>query len=75
MTSHKKSTPTPLGYVVDHKEAEVRYAVSPGNYNPKIHSKVRDLRPGETVRGFRLRRLERANIQAASPEVTAKDDK
>lgn len=44
--------PSSHGIVVDHKESEVRYAVSDINYNEKVHRKVRDLRPGETVRGF-----------------------
>ena len=51
---------TPRGYVVDHKTAPVRYAVSVKNYNPKKHRKVRELRPGETVLGFRPRRKESA---------------
>lgn len=41
------------GIVVDHKESGVRYAVSERNFNPKIHEKVRDLRPSETVIGFK----------------------
>lgn len=48
-----KSNVTPRGFVVDHKGNGMRYAVSVGNYNPKIHKKVRDLRPGETVLGYR----------------------
>jgi hypothetical protein len=44
--------PSSHGIVVDHKETEIRYAISDKNYNPKIHTKVRDLKAGETVRGF-----------------------
>lgn len=40
------------GIVVDHKESGVRYAVSEKNFNEKVHKKVRDLKPGETVQGF-----------------------
>ena len=46
------------GIVVDHKESGVRYAISQANFNPKVHTKVRDLKPGETVRGFAPRRRE-----------------
>lgn len=40
------------GYVVDHKRARVRFAVSVKNYRPKVHKFVRVLSPQETVRGF-----------------------
>lgn len=53
MTEIKPST---HGIVVEHKESGVRYAVSDRNYNPRVHRKVRDLRPGETVLGYRPRR-------------------
>ena len=49
--------PSSHGIVVDHKESGVRYAVSDRNYNEKIHRKVRDLRPGETVLGYQPKRL------------------
>lgn len=45
--------PSSHGIVVEHKESGVRYAVSDRNYNEKIHHKVRDLRPGETVLGYK----------------------
>lgn len=49
--------PSSHGIVVDHVESGVRYAISDKNYNVKLHRKVRDLKPGETVRGFQpLRR-------------------
>lgn len=41
--------PSDHGIVVEHKESEIRYAVSDRNFNPKVHRKVRDLRPGESV--------------------------
>lgn len=40
------------GIVVDHKKSGVRYAISEKNFNPKVHKKVRELEPGETVHGF-----------------------
>jgi hypothetical protein len=46
------------GIVVDHVESGVRYAISDKNYDPKINRKVRDLKPGETVLGFRPLRRE-----------------
>lgn len=43
------------GAVVEHNESKVRYAVSEDNYNPKIHTLIRPLRAGETVRGYKPR--------------------
>lgn len=43
------------GIVVDHKETGVRYAVSESNFNEKVHTKVRDLKPGESVLSYRPR--------------------
>lgn len=40
------------GVVVDRKDNGIRYAVSHENFDPRVHVKVRDLKPGETVRGF-----------------------
>lgn len=48
--------PSSHGIVVDHIESNVRYAISDKNYNQKVHRKVRDLKPGETVLGFRPKR-------------------
>lgn len=45
--------PEPRGFVVDHKESKVRYAVSASNFNPRIHDKVRPLKVSETVRGYK----------------------
>lgn len=50
MTSLK---PSSHGIVVDHKESNVRYAISDSTYDSRIHTKVRDLRPGETIFGFK----------------------
>lgn len=57
--STSRNTPkvVPAGVVVDHKESKARYAVSLHNFNPKVHTKVRDLRPGESVLSFRPKRL------------------
>jgi hypothetical protein len=49
--------PSDHGIVVEHKETQVRYAISDHNYNEKVHRKVRDLKPGESVRSFRPKRL------------------
>jgi len=54
------------GIVVDHKDSGVRYAVSEANYNSKIHKKVRDLKPGETVQGFRPLRREALGEEAST---------
>lgn len=48
--------PSSHGIVVDHIESGVRYAISDKNYDVTQHRKVRDLVPGETVRGFRPKR-------------------
>lgn len=40
------------GIVVDFIETDIRGAIHERNFNPKIHKRVRDLRPGETVIGF-----------------------
>lgn len=50
--------PSSHGIVVDHKETGVRYAISDVNYNPNIHAKVRDLKPGESVLAYRPRAKE-----------------
>ena len=66
-----KEVKTVHGFVVDHKESGVRYAVSPQNFNPKIHDKVRELESHETVRGFQPKRLPKATQTtppAPSPE-------
>lgn len=50
---------TPRGYVVEHKKTRVRYAVSPANFNPTVHDKVRELKPGETPSAYRPRTKEK----------------
>jgi hypothetical protein len=44
--------PSTHGIVVDNKESGLRYAVSDENYDSHKESKVRDLKPGETVIGY-----------------------
>ena len=56
-----------FGYVVDSKESEARYAVSVANFNPDKHEKVRPLQPGETVLGFRPKRLKTNTPKPAEP--------
>ncbi|QDF15977.1 hypothetical protein H3N89_gp12 [Microbacterium phage MonChoix] len=46
------------GIVVKHKESGVQYAISEGNFNSKVHEKVRDLKPGESVRTYAPRKPE-----------------
>ncbi|QZD98602.1 hypothetical protein SEA_JEMERALD_14 [Microbacterium phage Jemerald] len=79
--------PSSHGIVVEHKESGVRYAVSDRNYNEKIHRKVRDLRPGETVLGYTPKRPgalveaegsgagspDAAGTQAVSPQTSGED--
>lgn len=40
------------GYVVEHRVTGIWYAVSPQNYNVKIHRKIRDLAQSESPRSF-----------------------
>ena len=75
--SNRKKVKTTVGYVVDHKTSEVRYAVSPQNFNPKVHTKVRELEQHETVHGFRPKRVKLADQpQSAqtSPEAPSPED-
>lgn len=68
--------PSSHGIVVDHKESGVRYAVSDSNYDARIHTKVRDLKPGETVRGFRPLRKEAlggGEVSTSASPTTAGD--
>lgn len=43
------------GIVVEHKGNGVHYAISEINFNPKVHKKVRDLKPGESVLSYKPR--------------------
>ena len=78
-----KKVKTAVGYVVDHKTSGVRYAVSPQNFNPKVHTKVRELEQHETVRGFRPKRVKSAtrppsaqtSPEAPSPEGSQNNTK
>lgn len=47
--------PSDHGIVVEHKDNDIRFAVSDKNYNPKVHRKIRDLRPGESVTSYQPR--------------------
>ncbi|QDP44066.1 hypothetical protein SEA_MCGALLEON_14 [Microbacterium phage McGalleon] len=50
--------PSSHGIVVEHKENGIHFAVSDANYNSKVHRKVRDLKPGESVRTYVPRKPE-----------------
>lgn len=60
------------GIVVDHKESNIRYAISEGNFNEKVHDRVRDLKPGETVLGYQPRPKE-SLADLADPNPTLWD--
>jgi hypothetical protein len=62
--------PSDHGIVVEHKETEMHFAVSDRNYNPEVHRKVRDLRPGESVITYRPRPKESLG-ELASPNRSA----
>jgi len=53
------------GIVVDHKESHVRFAISERNFNEKLHTKVRDLKAGETVIGFTPKRKSAAVVESS----------
>ena len=59
--------PSSHGIVVEHKESGVRYAISDRNYDEKVHRKVRDLRAGETVLGYRPKR--RSELSEGAPST------
>lgn len=44
--------PSDHGIVVDHLPTGNRYAISDRHYDQRVHRKVRDLEPGETVIGY-----------------------
>lgn len=62
--------PSSHGIVVEHKESGVRFAISDKNYDEKVHRKVRDLRAGETVRGYAPRRKESLQDAVGSQDGT-----
>lgn len=55
------------GIVVDHKENHMRYAISEKNFNPKVHKKVRDLRPGESVYSYQPKRRPQGHTDTPAP--------
>lgn len=59
--------PSSHGIVVEHKESGTFFAISDHNYNEKLHRKVRDLRPGETVLGYQPKRRSEDALDARSP--------
>ena len=61
------------GIVVDHKETGLRYAVSERNFNPKVHTKVRELRPSESVHSFRPKKRETFEADEAKAEAERAD--
>lgn len=63
------------GVVVEHKRSGIRYAVSGGNFNPKVHTKVRDLKPGETVLGYVPRRKSEINSTPRAQTPKSADKK
>lgn len=74
MSKKKQTTPEPgsHGVVVDHKEAKARYAVAPEFFDPAQHDYVRELEPGESVRGFIPKSLpDEKEDQAAEDEPDA----
>lgn len=60
--------PSSHGIVVDHKESGTRFAISDQNYDAKVHRKVRDLKPGETVRGYQPKRRTDASEGSEAPQ-------
>jgi hypothetical protein len=64
--------PSDHGIVVEHKETDIRFAVSDRNYDSKVHRKVRDLRPGESVLTYAPRRKGSLG-DAGSPAPTPGD--
>lgn len=56
------------GIVVDHKESNVRFAISDKNYDEKVHRKVRDLLPGESVRSYQPKRLSESSEGVSTPQ-------
>lgn len=57
------------GIVVDHKDTQLRYAISEHNFNPKVHTKVRDLKPGESILSFRPKKREKFEQDEAAAEL------
>jgi hypothetical protein len=72
--------PSSHGIVVEHKETGTHYAVSDKNYNPKVHRKVRDLKVGESVLGYKPKRRESVSgaaedqVAPSTPGAAAKSE-
>ena len=63
------------GIIVEHKVSKVRYAVSEDNFNPKKHTRVRALKPGETVTGYQPRtKTQTKNTETAAPAKDVSTD-
>lgn len=62
--------PSSHGIVVDHKETGIRYAISDHNYSPKVHEKVRDLKPGESVRTYQPRTKDALSSPKGAQDAT-----
>lgn len=54
------------GYVVEHKESGIRYATSAHNFDKAKERKIRDLKPHETVRGYKPRYVNNREEEAAA---------
>jgi len=66
------------GIVVRHKETGNTYAVSEENRNPDTEEKIRDLKPGESIRSFVHKpkeTLKSDKPQAIKPATTPKENK
>lgn len=66
------------GIVVRHKETGNTYAVSEENLNPDTEEKVRDLKPGESIRSFVHKPKDNPKSdkpQASKPAIASKEIK
>lgn len=55
------------GIVVESKSSGNRYARSEANFDPNREKKVRDLKPGETILGFKPRSTRKATPAQDDP--------
>jgi hypothetical protein len=56
------------GIIVKLKENGIQIAISESNFNKKLHEKVRDLKPGESVRTYAPRKPEPLSEAVRSTE-------
>lgn len=66
------------GIVVRHKETGNTYAVSEENFNQATEEKVRDLKPGESIRSFVHKPKDNPKSdkpQATKPAIASKEIK